>query len=417
MKLSLWRKLFSWISTPGAARARSKGTRPRFRPGIEGLEDRVVLNGGRISGHVLQDLTGNGLVAGAPALSGVHVKIFADTDHNGTLDSRDRLVASRFSAADGSYAFANLAAGTYFVTETTPGGFVRTAPTSSSYHTVHLTAGAAVTGQDFANFQVPHRRAVSHFSFTVTAPDGTHTTVTDLRGHTQQGDTVTANFTIAAKAGPTVVSLVGYDAPGPNFNAHTASRQKIDSVASGTFGPGPHSLSIKLPNNYYQVDFILGTTITKFGPAGSHIFYSAQGRLLSADNGGTQAVQTAPPPTGALSGTVFGDFTGTALPGNGNTGLSGQTVTLTGASSTGQSVNRTTTTDASGNYTFTGLAAGTYTLTVTAAPGFALEPSIIGSLGDGGGTVSANAGTISNIAVGANVQGTGYDFGEFVPTA
>jgi hypothetical protein len=417
MKLSLWRKLFSWISTPGSARSRSKGTRPRFRPGIESLEDRFVLNGGSISGHVLQDLTGNGLVAGAPALSGVHVKIFADTNHDGTLESRDRLVASRFSAADGSYTFSNLAPGTYFVAEKTPGHFVRTAPTSVSYYTVHLAAGDAVTGQDFANFQKPHRNAVSNFSFTVTAPDGTQTTVTDLRGHTQQGDTVTANFTVAAHAGPTVVSLVSYDAPGPNFNAHTASQQQVDSLASGTFGPGPHSLTVTLPNNYYQVDFILGPAITQLGPARSHIFYSAQGRLLSADNGGTQAVQVTPPPAGSLSGNVFGDFTGTGLPGNGNTGLSGQTVTLTGTSDTNQSVNLTTTTDASGNFTFTGLPAGTYTITVTAAPGFSLEPAIIGSLGDGGGTVSATSGTISNISLGANVQGTGYDFGEFVPTA
>src|SRR5262249_14431854 len=156
------------------------------------------------------------------------------------------------------------------------------------------------------------------------------------------------------------VSLVSYDAPGPSFDPNTASQQTIHALASGTFDPGPHSLSVTLPDNYYQVDFVLGQAITQLGPAGSSIFYSAQGRLLSADTGAPQPVS---PPTASLAGTVFLDATGSGTLGNGNPGLAGLTVTLAGTSAQGQPVNVTATTDASGSYSFAGLPPGTYTLT------------------------------------------------------
>jgi hypothetical protein len=49
-----------------------------------------------------------------------------------------------------------------------------------------------------------------------------------------------------------------------------------------------------MPSCYYQVDFVYGDVITKFGPAGSSNFYSAQGRLIKARNGGTSSCT--PPP-------------------------------------------------------------------------------------------------------------------------
>jgi protocatechuate 3,4-dioxygenase beta subunit len=392
MHKSLWQKLFSWYRTRRPARAAETGKRRQFRPAVEGLEERAVPTAS-ISGHVWLDQTGNGASASSPAMKGVAVRVYADTNHDGTLDSGDRLVAGTVTGADGSYAFTHLKPGHYFVTERAPHGYVRTVPTTAdSFYSVTLANGQSVTGQDFANFHKPHTHSVRHISFTITSPDGTQTTVTNLRGHTQQGDTVTVNFTVARGAGPTTVTLVSYNAPGASFDANTASQQTIDVVASGTFGPGHHSLTVPLPDNFYQVDFVLGDAITQFGPAGSNVFYSAQGRLLSADNGGTNAAFT--PST--LSGNVFQDNTGTGTPGNGNPGLSGVTVLLSGFDSSGHAVNATATTDSNGNYTFTGLMPGTYTLTVSAIPNFSVE----------------GTGVISNITVASGTTGTGYNFGE-----
>ncbi len=390
MHTTLWQKLFPGKRTSGTETAASLKERWHFRPGVEGLEERAVPTAS-ISGNVWLDQTGNGVSTSSPAMKGVSVQLYQDTNNDGTLDSGDHLVGSMASGADGSYAFNNLAPGNYFVKESPPAGFVRTVPTTASpYYSVSLADGQAVTGEDFANFHKPNLGAVTNVSFTVTTPSGTSTTVTNLRGHTQQGDTVTVNFTVAANAGPTTVSLVSYNAPGSSFNANDASQQTIDVFASGTFDPGPHSLSVPLPNNYYQVDFVLGAAITQFGPAGSNMFYSAQGRLISADNGGTQP-QSQP---STLSGTVFSDNNASGQP-TGNPGLSGVTVTLTGKDINGNAVSLTTTTDSNGNYTFQSLLPGTYSISVSPTPNFTVE----------------GTGTVSNITVVSGTQGT-YNFGE-----
>jgi hypothetical protein len=398
MHQSLWQKLFSWYRTRRPQKAAEARKRPQFRPWVEGLEERAVPTAS-ISGHVWLDQTGNGASASSPAMKGVAVRVYADTNHDGTLDSGDRLVAGTVTGADGAYSFTHLKPGNYFVTERTPHGYVRTVPTTADFfYSVTLANGQAVTGQDFANFHRPHRHVVRDISFTVTSPDGTQTTVTNLRGQTQQGDTVTVNFTVACWAGPTTVTLVSYNAPGASFDANTAGQQTIDVVATETFEPGQHSLTVPLPDNYYQVDFVLGDAITQFGPAGSNVFYSAQGRLLSADNGGTN---TAVIPS-TLSGTVFQDNTGTGTgtPGSGNPGLGGMTVLLTGFDSNHNPVSLSATTDSNGNYTFTGLLPGTYTLTVGASPNFTPE----------------GTGMISNITVTSGTQGAGYNFG-MIPSA
>jgi len=82
------------------------------------------------------------------------------------------------------------------------------------------------------------------------------------------------------------LSLISYNAPDATFNASDASQQTIYKLATGTFSPGQHSLTVTLPSNFYQVDFVCGAAINQLGPSGSNIFYSAEHRLISADNAG-----------------------------------------------------------------------------------------------------------------------------------
>jgi hypothetical protein len=161
-----------------------------------------------------------------------------------------------------------------------PCGYIRTVPYFADYYTVDLTNSAGGTAYTFDNYRLC-TWTVTNVSFTI---NKTRTT-TDLRGQTHQGDTVTANFTIAGTQSG-YVSLVAYDAPAASFSANTASQQVIDSQVGGMFAPGAHSLTVTLPNNYYQIDFIRCVPIDHFGPAGSNIFFSAEGRLISADNAG-----------------------------------------------------------------------------------------------------------------------------------
>lgn len=241
-----------------------------------------------ISGHTYFDVTGNGLSADDKAMGGVTIQLYGDTDGNGTLDASDQLIATAVSdSATGSYSFTNLSPGLYFVREVTPSGYVRTAPTTVAYYTNSVTTGTTVTGDDFDNYQkCPCINDISNVVFTI---DGRRK-VTNLRGNVHQGDTVSVTFTV--KAGHTdIFSLVSYTAPGSSFSASDANQQNIYQDSTGVFGPGTYTLMVVVPQCYFQVDFVCGYAIDQFGPAGSNIFYSAQGRLISADNGGTT-----PPP-------------------------------------------------------------------------------------------------------------------------
>jgi LPXTG-motif cell wall-anchored protein len=63
---------------------------------------------------------------------------------------------------------------------------------------------------------------------------------------------------------------------------------------------------VNVPSCFFQVDFVKGKPIMHLGPAGSSNFYSDQGRLLAAVNGGMKSCSTGttvvpptntPPPT------------------------------------------------------------------------------------------------------------------------
>ena len=91
-----------------------RGHRRRFhrRFVFERLEGRHVLAGtASISGLVWQDLDGDGLKGAAePVFSGASV--YLDLNDSGVCEATEPLVVT---AADGSYAFTNLDAGSYVV--------------------------------------------------------------------------------------------------------------------------------------------------------------------------------------------------------------------------------------------------------------------------------------------------------------
>src|SRR6185436_3953699 len=96
------------------------------------------------------------------------------------------------------------------------------------------------------------------------------TTVGDLRGNTDQGDFVQVTFTVSGLASGEThqYTLVSYTAPGATFDANTASQQIIYDQATGFFGNGTFTLKLSAfnPNSYYQIDFVCGAAIDKFGP-------------------------------------------------------------------------------------------------------------------------------------------------------
>ena len=76
----------------------------------------------------------------------------------------------------------------------------------------------------------------------------------------------------------------------------------------------------------------------------------------------------------SMMGSVFEDEDSNGVFGSAENGLGGRTVTLSGTSGPGDSVNLTTTTAADGSYSFSGLDPGTYTVT-TDSPGATYQPT------------------------------------------
>jgi hypothetical protein len=126
-----------------------------------------------------------------------------------------------------------------------------------------------------------------------------------------------------------------------------------------------------------------------------------------ATNGGFEqwAVnQVNGPAPSSLSGSLF-DTTSSAA----GVPLAGVTLELTGVDVNGNQVTLFAVTNASGFYYFDSLAAGTYTLTEFPPTGYSAG---LGSAGSPGGT--QGTGQVSGISLGAGLNGTGYNFTDFL---
>ena len=398
-------------------RSITQALRHSFRPNLEALSDRVVPASGVSAATSTRTRPATAFPPTTAHCGGVTVRLIRDSNHDRVLSGLgDSVVATRRSGASGCYRFDYLRAGTYFVTESISSNYVRTAPVLDSHYTVNLGDGERVTGRHFDNFRKLCPHAVQSFNFTVISPDGKQTTVNNLRGNTHAGDTIVANFTIAPHARPVVVSLVSYNAPGPRFDANTANQQTVFEIATGTFGPGEHSLTVRLPNGNYQVDFVAGPAIDHFGPAGSNIFYTPQCRLLSADNGGAAPASE----TGSLSGRVFVDRNqdGVLDAPAGDAALPLVQINLFSTDADG---NRTfvasTMTAADGTYSFTQLAAGTYVLVESQPNDFDDGLDYAGTAGGWAGEPGSGSDEISNIVLATGQQGENYVFTELAGAA
>jgi hypothetical protein len=384
---------------------------------VEPLERRALLSA-TISGLMLGDVTGNGLAADDKPVAGQVVKLYKDKNGNGLLDAADGgPIASKTIGATGVFNFTGLALGKYLLADS-PVNAVRTAPALSNTYAINANANTTFGGYTFANYVKSfNAKLVTGISYVITGTAGTKT-VTNLAGNVHQGDTVAANFTVAAGANVTL-SLVSYHAPGPVTTASNISLQEISQVQSATFGPGKHSLTVTVPDCYFQVDFVGGPAIDHFGPAGSNILYQQEGRLVSADMGGDHCCDCEVVPS-SIAGRVFcdDDLSGTFTAGD--TAVAGLQITLTGTTSTGEAVSATTLTGKDGTYYFGDLLPGKYTITEPEPAGH-LDGKNFAAIGTAGGqraqASAAGPDTVSGILLtsGAGQDATGYDFVEIHP--
>ena len=247
---------------------------------------------------------------------------------------------------------------------------------------------------------------------------GVTTTPTDLRGNTAQGDTVSATFTV-----PTgdydQLSLVSYTAPESSYYADDADLQVVHQSITEVYGPGTHTIGpVTLPNSFYQVDFVCGSVIATLGVNSSDT-YSAQSRLISADNEGVNPVGSG---VLSVSGEVYSDQNADGKLDSGDPGLANVTVTLTGTDAYGNFVSETQTTDGAGNYAFSGLpfsdSAG-YAVSVSPPAGDSAGEATVGTVsGVADGILTSSPEGVHSIVLGSPSQTTaiGYNLGLLTPS-
>ncbi|MEG8947247.1 SdrD B-like domain-containing protein [Rosettibacter firmus] len=219
------------------------------------------------------------------------------------------------TGADGSYCFNNLSAGTYTLSETPQEDWAQTYPLNPSTHTVELSEGENILNVDFGNKQIVGFISGTKFN--------------DINGSGDQqlpDEPGLANWTIII-SGPVTVSTTT-DANG---------YYRIDHLPPGTYTIQEVNQQGWRPIN---------------PPSGSYVVVISEGEGLWKDFANQQI--------GSICGTKFNDLNGNGNKDEGEPGILGWTITLSGGA-----VPMTRTTGEDGSYCFNDLPAGTYTLEET----------------------------------------------------
>ncbi len=282
-----------------------------------------------VAGSVYNDSNGNALRdAGDVGIAGVTIQLFSAGPDALLGSADDLLVATKITAAAGSYSFTNVAPGSYLVRELAdPSGFVSTTPNS-------LAVTVSAFGSASAQFGEQLQGSIAGTVFNDANGDG-------LRDPTEAG--------VAA----VTVKLI---AAGPDGVLGTA-----DDVVAGTITTNANGVYsfVSQPAGAY--------TVTETLPAG-YVSTTPKVVAVTLPVGGVANAQFGVQQQNSISGTVFNDSNGNGFQDPGETGLAGVLVELFNGSGILVS---SRTTSVTGAYNFASVPIGIYTLVETDPSGFA----------------------------------------------
>ncbi len=322
-----------------------------------------------LSGRVYIDLNRDGVrQPNEPGLSGVSIQITGTDIFGGTVNR------TTTTSSDGSFTFDNLLPGTYTLAETQPTGFPDGITQAGS-------SGGTVNGNIISNIVLAGDVNATDYTFGEFGIRVNGSVFNDLNanGVRDLGETGRAGVTVQLRnTSSGVVTPVVSDANGNYF---------FDNLA-----PGNYQITIVPPTGFLTSSISpLIVNITNSGVVG--------GQLNDQNFGIAQASR--------LTGFVYIDLNNNGVRDLGEGGVAGVTITLNGLQANGQQITRTATTAADGSYQFNDLLAGNYSLTETQPGNFDDGTTNVGTAG---GIAGVNV--ITNIVLGTNVQGNGYNFGE-----
>ncbi|WP_140844353.1 SdrD B-like domain-containing protein [Variovorax guangxiensis] len=371
---------------------------------------------GGVSGRVYYDRDGSGLQNGTePGIAGVSVTL-TGTDTNGNPVTRTLV-----TDANGDYAFATLAPGSYTVTESRPTGYqpgITRAGTASGAGSapgsVPTTGNGTTAGPRGSTANVIQGIVLglngagsANNNFSAVRP-------ASLAGHVY-ADVAPANG--KRDAGEPGIAGVTVNVTGTDFLGNAVT-QALTTDADGAYAiatllPGSYQLDETQPTGVADgaesVGTVAGTPRGTANPGGTNDRIGAIA-LVSEEAGidydfGERG--------GQIGGWTYVDGNNDGVRQPGEPGIPGVTLMLTGRSASGLTVNATAVSDANGQYVFTGLlpadAAG-YTVRETQPVTYADGLDAVGTLeGKASGTLGNDV--ISAIAY-AGGNGDNYNFGE-----
>ncbi len=341
--------------TPILPARRSSALDTAIRSVVETLEDRRLMSA-NIAGDVYQDNNANGAEdAGEPYLAGF--SIYIDANHNGQLDQGETSVKSNNL---GKYAFSNLPAGTYTLSEQTPAGYTLTQPAGGS---VDVTIADGQNGdQDFGNAPTSPVGIIRGSIFNDVNADG-------VQNNGEQPQVGWTTYIDANQNGqldqnePTATTdSTGYY----TFQGLTPGGYRVREVIQQGWS------QTRPAAGYYDVNVVAGQQ------AIDKIFGNRQTPVSPPPVSPPPVSPPPPPAAGAtITGTAFVDLNANSVKDSNEWGLPGVKVFIdTNANGIADASETATLTNGNGIYSFKGLAAGTYNIAEVVPGGYrATTPS------------------------------------------
>ena len=348
--------------------------------GVAGVEyDFGEIQPSSIVGTVFEDDDNDGVQdLGEAPIEGVTVTL------SGTDDLGNPVTATATTDVNGDYLFGGLRPGTYTVTETQPTAYL------DGLDTPGTEGGDDSVNDVISAIDLPPFTSATGYDFGELPPSSIAGSVVDDLGEPIPNVTIT---------------LSGTDDLGNPVTATTTTDVNGDYLFED-LRPGTYTVTETQPVGYGDGGETAGST---GGDDTVDDVVSAIVLGAGVDSINNDFDET----TASISGTVFEDPDNDGVQDDGEPGIEGVTVTLTGTDDLGNPVNLTTTTDANGDYEFPNLISGTYTVTETQPDDYV---DGIDTAGSAGGDDSVND-VISAIDLTPGANATDYDFAEVPPSS
>lgn len=165
----------------------------------------------------------------------------------------------------------------------------------NTFRRIALAATVSVVSLGSLAFATAPAAAATTTDCTVKAVNTRSATSTPANRFGLNSDgSVTATFEVSGGANcHQAVTLADWQAPtGKDEKGKPYNEQKLYKHVSGTFGVGTHTLTVQLPDCYYQVDLVRGSSPTDAN--GGPLY--GKSVMMAAFHGGTKACVTPTPP-------------------------------------------------------------------------------------------------------------------------